>query len=306
MHGSQSFVRDPRNEHVKVWLNGELVPRNEAKVSVLDAGFMLGDGVWEGMRLVNGRLAFIGAHLERLYAGARALAIDIPLTPEALTEALYATVRANGMRDGVHLRLMVTRGLKATPSQDPRSTASGPTIVIVAEHKEQDPTVRARGLALVTSSYRTSTPDVFDMALNTHSRLNLIRALVQVADLGADEALMLDPHGFVASCNATNFFIVSRATVCTSTGRYCFRGITRGHVIALCREHGVAVEERDVTLAEVHGAEEAFVTGTYGGVTPVATLDGRRIGTTTPGPLTRRLETLYQARLREECADSRT
>ena len=306
MHGSQSFVPDPRNEHVKVWLNGELVPRNEAKVSVLDAGFMLGDGVWEGMRLVNGRLAFIGAHLERLYAGARALAIDIPMKPEALTEALYATVRANGMHDGVHLRLMVTRGLKATPSQDPRSKASGPTIVIVAEHKEQDPAVRARGLALVTSSYRTSTPDTFDMALNTHSRLNLIRALVQAADLGADEALMLDPHGFVASCNATNFFIVCRGAVCTSTGRYCFRGITRGHVIALCREHGIAVEERDVTLAEVHGAEEAFVTGTYGGVTPVATLDGRRIGTTPPGPLTRRLETLYRARLREECADSRT
>lgn len=301
MVGSQGYVPDPRNENVKIWLNGELFPRNEAKVSVFDAGFVLGDGVWEGLRLVNGRLAFLGAHLDRLCAAARALAIDLTMDREALTEALYTTVRANGMRDGVHVRLMVTRGLKATPNQDPRAIVGAPTVVIVAEHKEPDTGSKQRGLVLVTSAYRTSTPDVFDMHLNTHSRLNLIQALVQAAKLGADEALMLDPHGHVASCNATNFFIVRRGAVLTSAGRYCFKGITRGHVIALCRENGIPVSECDFTLSDAYSADEAFVTGTFGGVTPVATLDGRPIGST-PGRLSTRLAELYRDLLAAECA----
>src|SRR5690606_7266828 len=241
MVGSQGFVPDPRNERVKIWLDGALVPRSEAKVSVFDAGFVLGDGVWEGLRLVNGRLAFLDRHLDRLFAGARALSIDLHLGRAALTRALYDTVRANGMTDGVHVRLMVTRGLKLTPNQDPRATVGQPTVVIVAEYKEPDPAARERGLTLITSTYRTSTPDVFDMHLNTHSRLNLIQALVQAANLGADEALMLDPRGFVASCNATNFFVVHGDVVVTSTGRYCFKGITRGQVVELCRENGIGI-----------------------------------------------------------------
>ena len=301
MVGSQGHVPDARNARVKIWLNGELVPRDEAKVSVFDSGFVLGDGVWEGLRLVNGCLAFLDAHLDRLYAGARALAIDMTLTRDQLADALYATVQANGMKDGVHVRLMVTRGLKATPNQDPRATVGPPTVVIVAEHKEPAPESKQRGLVLVTSAYRTSTPDVFDMRLNTHSRLNLIQALVQAANLGADEALMLDPQGFVASCNATNFFIVRDGSVWTSTGRYCFKGITRGHAIMLCRDHGISVEERDFTLAECHAADEAFVTGTFGGVTPVASLDGRPIGRP-PGPVTARLERLYRELLAAEGA----
>ena len=301
MVGSQGHVPDARNERVKIWLNGELVPRDEAKVSVFDSGFVLGDGVWEGLRLVNGRLAFLDEHLDRLYAGARALAIEMTLTRGELAEALYATVQANGMRDGVHVRLMVTRGLKATPNQDPRATIGAPTVVIVAEHKQPAPQSKQRGLALVTSAYRTSAPDVFDMRLNTHSRLNLIQALVQAANLGADEALMLDPQGFVASCNATNFFIVRAGCVWTSSGRFCFKGITRGHVILLCRDNGIPVEERDFTLAECHTADEAFVTGTFGGVTPVATLDGRPIGQP-PGPVTARLERLYRELLAAEGA----
>lgn len=301
MVGSQGFVADPRNENVKIWLNGELVPRADARVSVFDAGFVLGDGVWEGLRLVNGRLAFLEAHLDRLYAAARALAIDVGLDRAALTQALYDTVRGNGMTDGVHVRLMVTRGVKITPNQDPRATAGGPTLVIVAEYKEPSPESRDRGLTLVTSTYRTSTPDVFDMHLNTHSRLNLIQALLQAANLGADEALMLDPNGFVASCNATNFFIVRSGAVVTSTGRYCFKGITRGHVVGLCRDHGIPVEERDFTLAETCGADEAFVTGTFGGVTPVRSLDGRELPAV-PGPMTRRLGELYRELVAAECA----
>ena len=301
MVGSQGHVPDARNERVKIWLNGELVPRDAAKVSVFDSGFVLGDGVWEGLRLVNGRLAFLEEHLDRLYAAARALAIDMALARDELAEALYATVQANGMRDGVHLRLMVTRGLKATPNQDPRATIGPPTVVIVAEYKEPDRASQQRGLTLVTSAYRTSAPDVFDMRLNTHSRLNLIQALVQAAKLGADEALMLDPQGFVASCNATNFFIVRAGRVWTSTGRYCFKGITRGHVIMLCRDNGIPVEERDFTLAECYAADEAFVTGTFGGVTPVASLDGRSIRQP-PGPVTARLERLYRELLAAEGA----
>ena len=302
MVGSQGFVPDSRNEQVKIWLNGELVPRTEAKVSVFDAGFVLGDGVWEGLRLVQGRLAFLDAHLDRLYAAARVLDIGIPMDRNALSTALYQTVQANGMKDGVHVRLMVTRGIKVTPNQDPRGTLSGPTIVIVAEHKEPDPGSRQRGLVLVTSTWRTSAPDVFDMHLNTHSRLNLIQALIQAARLGADEALMLDPHGHVASCNATNFFIVRGGGVWTSSGRFCFKGITRGHVVALCREHGIPVEERDFTLAETYAADEAFVTGTFGGVTAAATLDGRSLGAGIPGPVTARLATLYADLLAAECS----
>ena len=302
MVGSQGFGPDPRNDRVKIWLNGELVPRAEAKVSVFDAGFVLGDGVWEGLRLVQGRLAFLDAHLDRLYAAARVLDIGIPLDRGALSMALYQTVQANGMKDGVHVRLMVTRGIKSTPNQDPRGIISGPTIVIVAEHKELDPASRRRGLALITSTWRTSAPDVFDMHLNTHSRLNLIQALIQAARLGADEALMLDPHGHVASCNATNFFVVRGGAVWTSSGRFCFKGITRGHIVALCREHGIPVEERDFTLAETYAADEAFVTGTFGGVTPVSTLDGRPLGAATPGSMTGRLADLYAELLAAECA----
>ena len=302
MAGSQGFVPDPRNEQVKIWLNGELVVRSEAKVSVFDAGFVLGDGVWEGLRLINGRLAFLEEHLDRLFSAAEVLAIDVGMDRKEMARALYRTVESNEMRDGVHVRLMVTRGIKFTPNQDPRATIAGPTIVIIAEHKEPLSESRERGLVLVTSPYRTSTPDVFDMHLNTHSRLNLIQALIQAAALGADEALMLDPYGHVASCNATNFFIVRGGAVWTSTGRFCFKGITRGHVVELCREHGIPVQERDFTLAEAYSADEAFVTGTFGGVTPVATLDGREFAAGAAKPVTTRLANLYRDLLRAECA----
>jgi branched-chain amino acid aminotransferase len=301
VQGSQGFVPDPRNENVLVWLNGRLVPRAEAVVSVFDAGFILGDGVWEGFRLVNGRIAFLDAHLDRLFQGAATIDLDVGLDREALSRALYETVQANEMSDGVHVRLMVTRGTKATPNQDPRYSAGPATVVIVAEHKAPNPDLRARGLTLATSTFRTSAPDVFDMRLNSHSRLNLIQALIQAIRLGAHEALMLDPNGFVASCNATNFFVVRGGEVWTSTGLYCFNGITRGHVVALCRAHGIPVLEKDFTLAEVYTADEAFVTGTFGGVTPVAEIDGRRIGTAVPGPMSERLGRLYRELVLAEC-----
>ncbi len=292
--GAQTPKHDPRNDAVLIYLNGELVPRDQAQVSVFDAGFVLGDGVWEGFRLVEGRLPFAEEHIARLLSGARAIDLDIGLDAQEIKAALVETCRANGMTDGVHMRLMVTRGPKLTPNQDPRNALGRPTIVIVAEHKVPDPDIQSRGLRLFTSTFRCSQPDVFDLRLNSHSRLNLIQALIQAVKAGADEALMLDPQGFVASCNSTNFFFVKQERVLTSSGRYNFKGITRGKVLEVCRAAGIPAEEGDFTLAEVYDADEAFVTGTFGGVTPVAAVDGRDLPRPLPGPVTAEVRRLYR------------
>ena len=293
MPGSQDFAADPRNEAVLLYLNGKLVPRQEAKVSVFDAGFVLGDGVWEGLRLHRGALLFLDAHLDRLYAGAGAIALDIGLSRAEMIAALRQTIEANKMESGVHIRLMLTRGPKKAPNQDPRNALGQPTIVIVAEHKEPSEEIVHRGLKLATSSIRCTPKEMFDMRLNSHSRLALIRALLDVIDKGADEALMLDPHGFVSSCNATNFFFVKQGTVCTSTGEYCFNGVTRANVIALCRNNNIPIRVEDVPLSDVHAADEAFVTGTFGGLTPVREVDGRTLPEALPGPVTKKLRSLY-------------
>jgi branched-chain amino acid aminotransferase len=295
MPGSQDFAADPRNENVLVYLNGALVPRVDAKVSILDAGFVLGDGVWEGLRLHKGRLLFLDAHLDRLFTGARAIELDIAMTRGEIVAALDELLRANAMTDGVHIRLMVTRGLKSAPNQDPRNALGKPTVVIMAEHKLPSPAILTKGLDLFTSTIRCTPADMFDMRLNSHSRLNLIIALNQAIKAGADEALMLDPNGFVSSCNATNFFFVRSGEVCTSTGEYCFNGVTRANVMALCHANGVALRSANFTLEEVYGAQEAFVTGTFGGITPVARIDGRQLPAALPGPVTQRLRALYDA-----------
>ena len=293
---SQGYAADPRNDSVLVYVNGEFFPRNEARVSVFDSGFALGDGIWEGLRLVKGKIISLQAHMDRLFEGATSIALDIGLDRKGVEQALWQTLERNGMTDGAHMRLMVTRGTKKTPNQDPRFVIGGATIVIVAEYKTPKPETRARGLALMTSTYRTSGPDVFDLRLNSHSRLNLIQALIQAINLGADEALMLDPRGCIASCNSTNFFIVrGDDELWTSTGLYSFKGITQGNVIAAWRGAGGVVRECDFTLAQVYSAKEAFVTGTLGGVTPVTKIDGRVIGDGKPGAVTARAGALYQA-----------
>ena len=292
-NSAQSYLPDPRNEGVLVYVNGAMVPRAAATVSVFDSGFVLGDGVWEGLRLVRGRLIQLEAHLDRLFEGAASIALDIGMDRAGVTAALHRTLDANGMEDGAHVRLMVTRGVKSTPNQDPRFVLGGATMVIVAEYKAPRPEAKARGLTLFTSTFRTSGPDVFDLRLNSHSRLNLIQALIQAINAGADEALMLDPRGFVASCNSTNFFIVRRGALWTSTGACNFRGITQATVLDLARVAGMEARECDFTLAQVYAADEAFVTGTLGGITPVSRIDGRAIGGGTPGPVTTRLAALY-------------
>jgi branched-chain amino acid aminotransferase len=301
MPGSQDFAADPRNAAAMVSLNGRLVARREATVSIFDGGFVVGDGVWEGLRLHSGALLFLNQHLDRLYEGAAKIRLDIGLDRSALTAEIRRTLAANGMHHGVHIRLMVTRGEKSAPNQDPRNALGPATVVIVAEYKVPNPDLAARGLSLRTSSIRCTPAHMFDMRLNSHSRLNLIMALLEAIDAGADEALMLDPSGFVSSCNATNFFCVRNGEVLTSSGEYCFNGVTRANVVQLCERHGIPVRLGDFTIDDAHAAEEAFVTGTFGGLTPVREIDGHRLPAALPGPVTRRLRAFYEA-LKDSCA----
>lgn len=276
--GTHDALPDARNEEVLVYVNGALVPRAQASVSVFDSGYLIGDGVWEGLRLHEGGFAFLDLHLERLEQGAKATALDLGMTREEITTALYQTVEANEMHSDAHVRLMVTRGVKKTPSQDPRLTIRGPTVVIIAEHKRANPAHVETGITLFTSTVRRPPPDTLDQRLNCHSKLHEVIALQQALAAGADEALMLDTRGFVATCNATNFFIVRKGAVWTSSGRHCLPGITRGEVLRICREEGIPHWEGDFSLTDVYDADEAFVTGTFGGLTPVREIDGRKIG----------------------------
>jgi branched-chain amino acid aminotransferase len=294
------FHDDPRNAGILIWVNGQLKPRAEATVSVFDSGFVLGDGVWEGLRVVAGHPVFLDEHLDRLFEGAKAL--DIGLDRRALTGAVYDTLAANGMHDGVHLRLMVSRGVKRTPYQDPRVTVGPATVVIIPEHKVAKPEALAKGLTLFTVHVRRGYPDVQDPKLNSHSKINCITACIQATAAGADEALMLDPHGFVATCNSTHFFIVRRGEVWTSTGDYCLGGITRANVLRACREAGIPCFEKNFSLAQVYSAEEAFTTGTFAGLAPVRLIDGRAIGDGTPGPMVARLQALYRGLVERDVA----
>jgi branched-chain amino acid aminotransferase len=297
-HGTHDFEDDPRNERILISVNGELVPRDQAVVSVFDAGFVLGDGVWEGLRVHRGHPAFLERHLDRLFEGAKAIMLDVGRSRGELTEAIYATLRANDMTDGVHVRLMVTRGIKRTPYQDPRVTIGPATVVIIAEHKEPLPATVTDGITLFTTHVRRAGPDTLDPKLNSHSKLNDITACIQAYTAGADEALMLDPDGFVATCNSTHFFIVTgpddAPQVLTSDGRYTLGGITRANVLEICEANGIRSSETTFSLTDVYSAREAFVTGTFAGVVPVRSVDGRTIGDGRRGPMVERLQTLYR------------
>ncbi|BDX06580.1 aminotransferase class IV [Planctobacterium marinum] len=302
--GTHEYVDDPRNADILININGELVPREQAKISVFDSGFILGDGVWEGIRLHHGRLAFIEQHMRRLFDGFKALDMEPGISKQALIDRIQQTCIANNMHDGVHIRLMVTRGIKATPYQDPRVTITPATIVIIAEHKTPLIKDDFNGIDLFTSHVRRGYSDVQDPKLNTHSKLNCIFACIQAAKAGADESLMLDPHGFVATCNSTHFFIVRHGEVWTSTGDYCLDGITRRNVINVCKLHNIPVYERNFTLSDVYGADEAFVTGTFAGLTRVKQVDGRSIGDGDETPLLARLQQLYVDMIERACEES--
>lgn len=295
--GSHAHAADPRNEDIRIYVDGRIVPRAEATVSVFDSGFLLGDGIWEGIRLHNGHLVFIEDHLKRLYEAAKAIDLDIGMTPEELEQALYDTCAANDMHSGVHIRLVISRGEKVTPYQSPSANRGGPTIVIIPEWKEPDPAILHNGLTLFTVHVHRGAPDVQDPMWNSLSKLNCITACIQANKAGADEALMLDPHGFVATCNSTHFFIVRGNELWTSTGRYCLKGITRAHVMDRAAASGYTVREKDFSVTEVYGADEAFVTGTFAGLIPVREVDGRTIGAGARGPVTAALQTAYHAHI---------
>lgn len=298
-------VVDPRNADVHISINGEFFHRDEAKISVFDSGFLVGDGIWEGIRLHHGVFAFLDRHLDRLFAGAKAIHLDIGSRAE-IVSALRATIERNNMDDNVHCRLMITRGNKKTPSQHPSNTLGGPNVVIIAEHKLANPTVATEGISLFTATVRRPPPDTLDQKLNCHSKLHEVIALIQAVGAGADEALMLDPTGAVATCNATNFFIVRKGEVWTSTGMYNLPGITRALVLEVSRAAGLPTYEKDFSLTDVYSADEVFVTGTFGGLTPVREVDGRTIGTSGgKGPVTDRLVELYRAAIEADVAAQR-
>jgi branched-chain amino acid aminotransferase len=299
--GTHAHGDDPRNADVLISVNGRTVPRRDAVVSVFDSGFLLGDGVWEGIRLHNGKLAFIDRHLARLYEGAKAIDLDIGLTPDALHARILEVCRANAMESGVHIRLVVSRGLKRTPYQSPAANVGPATIVIIPEWKTADPVVLERGITLFTVHVRRGAPDVQDPSWNSLSKLNCITACIQAQKAGADEALMLDPQGFVATCNSTHFFIVRGSEVWTSSGLYCLRGITRGNVLRLAAEAGLTARETTFPLTQVYAADEAFVTGTFAGLIPVRSVDGRTVGHGARGPVTERLQSLYKDLVEREC-----
>ena len=282
---------DARNEAILIYVNGRIVPKAEATVSVYDSGFLLGDGVWEGLRLYNGRWTFMDEHIDRLFEAAKAIDLDIRLTRDGVKLAVLETQKANSMTNDVHARLMVTRGVKTRPFQHPKLSQSGPTMVIIMEHSRQK---LPRPIKLATVPHMRGLPMTQDPKLNSHSKLNCILACIAAEKAGADEALMLDVHGFVNTTNACNFFIVRKGQVWTSTGDYCMNGITRGKVLGLCRENGIPVFEKNFSLVETYSADEAFLTGTFGAQTPVGQIDGRQIGTGQIGPMTQRLRGLYK------------
>lgn len=299
--GTHEYEDDPRNENVWISVNGELLRRPDAKISVLDAGFLLGDGVWEAFRLHQGVLVFLDDHLERLWHGAEVIDLEMPLSREQLVGRIEEVIEANEMYDGVHIRLIVTRGLKPTPYQAPWVISSLPTIVIIPEHKRADIRRAENGIRLVTVDVIRGPQNVQDPRINSLSKHNCIAGCIDAARKGGDEGLMLDPNGNVASCNSTHFFIVRDDEVWTSSGEYCLNGITRRKVLDICGANGIAAFERDFTINDVRSANEAFVTGTFAGVTPVIEFDGEEMSAGVRGPMAERIQNLYIDLIRSEC-----
>lgn len=300
---THSAKDDIRNRDIKIYVNGELVHRDDAKVSVYDSGFMLGDGMWEGMRLYNGKWAFFHDHMDRLFSSCKAVGIEIGLDREGVLDALTRTAEANGMVTDAHCRLMITRGVKEKPFQHPKLSRSGPTIVIIIEHSKPVDSLQSRGIRLATVSQVRGLPITQDAKYNSHSKLNCVIACMQAEQAGADEGLMLDLHGFVNTTNACNFFIVRRGEVWTSTGDYCMNGVTRQKIVDLCRANDIPVFTKNFSLMETYSADEAFLTGTFGAQTPVAEIDGKCIGELTgAGPMTQRLQGLYKDLVKENTA----
>ena len=292
--GTHEYIQDPRNDNILIYINGEIIPRPEAKISVFDSGFLLGDGVWEGIRLHNGQLVFLKEHLDRLYAGSNSIGMDIGMSSDDLTSKIIQTIEANNMYSNIHLRLIVSRGIKSTPYQHPRVNIGGPTIVIIPEYKIVTKDSKDKGLELVSVNTIRSSEITQDPKINSLSKFNCIQACIEADRLGADEGLMFDMNGYVSTCNSTNFFIVRKSEVWTSTGEYCLNGVTRGAIITLCKSNDIEVYEKNFIIDDVHSADEAFVTGTFAGVLPVTKIDQHMLSNGKKGAITDRLQRLYK------------
>ena len=295
--GTHEYIQDPRNDNVLIYINGEMLPRPEAKVSVFDSGFLLGDGVWEGIRLHNGQLVFCEEHIDRLYIGAAAIGMDIGMSKNDLVAKIHDTLAANEMYSDIHLRLIISRGLKTTPYQHPRVNIGGPTVVIIPEYKVVTENSKSNGLKLVSVTTSRASESTQDPKINSLSKFNCIQACIEADRLGGDEGLMLDMHGYVSTCNSTNFFIVRGSEVLTSTGEYCLNGVTRGAIIDLCRANNIDVLEKNFLTDDVYTADEAFVTGTFAGVLPVTAVNEHVLSNGLRGPLTKKLQDLYRSEI---------
>ena len=297
VHGTHNAKHDDRNKDIYIYVNGSFFKRNEAKISVFDSGYLVGDGIWEGIRLTDRRLVFLEEHLNRLWQAAKSTSITLPFSKKELTSIIYQTTEKNTMEDGVHVRIMITRGIKKTPSQDPRLTISGPNVVVIPEFKIADKSSKDSGLTLFTSSIRRGSPDYLDPKLNCHSKLHEVQALIQAIEAGADEALMLDINGFVSTCNSTNFFMIKNGTVITSTDQYCMNGITREKIIEICKENKIPIIEKNFSLYDVYDSDECFVTGTFAGISPVISIDGRIIENKSNTKISATLSSLYKKKI---------
>ena len=292
MASTHDYIKDIRNENIKIYINGKFYHRSEAKISVFDSGFLLGDGVWEGIRLHEGTLIHLDTHIDRLFDGARSIAMKMHLTKMEIINAIWLTLKENNMKSDTHIRLIVSRGIKSTPYQHPKVTISDPTIVIIPEYKRPNKDVIAKGIRLVSVQTRRDS-GVQDPKINSLSKMNCISACIEAEKLGAEEGLMLDSNGFVSTCNSTNFFIVVNKEIWTSTGEHCLNGVTRGAIIDLCRQNNILVYEKNFGIEDVYNADEAFVTGTFAGVIPVTEIDGKNMGKGSKGQLTKQIQIWY-------------
>ena len=298
MSSTHDYIMDKRNNNIQVYINGKFYHRSKANVSVMDSGFLLGDGVWEGIRLHKNVLVHLNDHLIRLYNGAKSIAMTIPISKEKMKSEIMKTVKINEMETDVHIRLIVSRGIKKTPYQNPNVTISPPTIVIIPEYKIASEVVKRDGITIGTVNtirdYRVQDPRI-----NSLSKHNCIAACIEANNLGVDEGLMLDPNGFVSTCNSTNFFIVRKGEVWTSTGQYCLNGITRQCIIKLCKQYDIPVHEKNFLVEDVHTSDEIFVTGTFAGVIPVISVDKIIIGDGMRGKITKNLQDWYSLDLED-------
>ena len=299
--GTHDYLEDPRNLEILIYINGNYYPRQDASVSVFDSGFLLGDGVWEGIRLHNGKFAFLDKHLERLFWGASQIDMDIEKNLDEVKKILYETVERNKMTEGVHVRLIVSRGMKSTPYQDPKFTISGPTIVVIPEYKQPNPETIEHGIKLVSVDVIRGSSNMQDHRINSLSKFNCIQACIDAKRKGGDEGIMLDPHGYVSTCNSTHFFIVKDGTVWTSTGEYCLGGVTRKNILDICNRQSIPVYEKNFTLSEVYEADEAFVTGTFAGVLPVYDIDDHELNVLGSKSLVKKIQTYYNDLVSQVC-----